>query len=195
MTESAEPQVMIVEDEPRMRELLLRMLHELGYAGRAHASAEAAWRELEASREPTILLLDLNLPGMTGLDLHNKARAAGKPVAAIVLTGFGSVESAQQAIRQEAVDFLTKPCHLGELEAAIVRAEMKLREPAKLPAVMAEASSADSSAHGRTMDQVEHEHIMAALARHGGNRKAAADELGISLRTMYYRLKRYRSDD
>ncbi len=194
MTENADPQVMIVEDEPRMRELLLRMLHELGYVGRAFASAEAAWRELAPSHEPTILLLDLNLPGESGLNLYEKARAAGKAAAAIVLTGFASVESAQQAIRLEAVDFLTKPCHLGELEGAIVRAEARLRAPGKAAAVPVEDPDGGAPAEGRTIEAMEHDHIVAALARHGGNRKAAADALGISLRTLYYRLKRYRGE-
>lgn len=188
-------QVVIVEDEQRMRELLLRMLHELGYDGRAFTTGEQAWRELAAGAEPTILVVDLNLPGMSGLALYEKVRSARPSVAAVVLTGFGSVEAAQQAIRLEAVDFLTKPCHLGELEGAIVRAEARLRQSKTLQTTRMQSDRDDQAASVRTMDEVEHAHIIAALARHGGNRKAVADELRISLRTLYYRLKRYRGEE
>ncbi len=69
-----------------------------------------------------IVLLDLNLPGMTGMDFFRKLRDRWPITQVIILTGFGDLESAREAIRLDVVDFLTKPCHLGELEQALDRA-------------------------------------------------------------------------
>lgn len=191
MREYESPRVVVVEDEARLRDVLVRMLHELEHEATAYASGEAAWRDLAEGDDPVVLLTDLMLPGMSGLDLAEKVQAARPGVAVIVLTAFGSVESAQRAIRLDAADFLTKPCSMGELDAAVSRAAAKLREPVTVPrAIMAD----DKPGEVQTIAQMEHEQIEAALARHEGNRRAAADELGISLRTLYYRLKQYRGE-
>jgi DNA-binding NtrC family response regulator len=104
----------------------------------------------------------------------------------IILTGFGGLEAARQAIRMDVVDFLTKPCPLGELEIALDRASRKL--PRELAARELEAPHVSPHA---TLEELERVHILAALERHHGNRCAAAAELGISERTLYYRLAQY----
>src|SRR3954465_3918547 len=91
------PKVLIVEDEARLRELLLRVLPGWGFEAAAARSAEEAMR-LASADPPNILLLDLNLPGENGLEFFAKLRERWPRVQAIVQTGFGSVESAKQAI-------------------------------------------------------------------------------------------------
>src|SRR5687768_9753622 len=105
------PKVLIVEDEARLRELLLRVLPGWGFEAVAARSAEEAMR-LAAADPPDIVLLDLNLPGEGGLDFFRRLRDRWPGVQGIVQTGFGSVEAAKEAIHLDVVEFLTKPSSL-----------------------------------------------------------------------------------
>jgi DNA-binding NtrC family response regulator len=180
--------VLVVEDEPRMREMLTRAIADFGYLVSAANSAEAALKAL-ARGAAQIVLLDLNLPGMEGLELLRHIRTALPAVQVIILTGFGSLEAAQSAIRHDAVDFLTKPCPLHELDVALSRARLRIGgTPVTAPG--GEAPSEDKPGAG-TLDELERQHILAMLERHDGNRATTAAELGISERTLYYRLAQY----
>jgi two-component system response regulator RegA len=182
--------MMVVEDEPRMRELLVRALSQWGFTVTAARSGEEALRMAESSG-PEIVILDLNLPGMDGLECFARLREKLPRAQAIVLTGFASVESAQQAVHLEVVEFLTKPCHLGELERAIDRAMRRLMPIKELSSVPESASYPASGGKGVTLDEMEREHILRVLEQHDGNRTAAAAALGISRRTLYYKLEEY----
>jgi DNA-binding NtrC family response regulator len=192
-----DPHVLVVEDEPRMRELLQRVLAGWGFDASVARSAEEATKLAEA-RPPDVVVLDLNLPGEGGIDWFRRLRGMHPNVQGIVLTGFASIEAAKEAIHLDVVEFLTKPAHLGELEQALDRALRRL-SPAPTPVLPPgvsgleeEAAATDGEgAAGRTLEEVEREHILATLARQGGNRTATAAELGISRRTLYYKLEGY----
>src|SRR6201999_2245669 len=94
--------------------------------------AEAAIRIFE-SRPVDIAIVDLNLPGMGGMELIEIAHRRWPDTQPIVLTGFGDLQSAKRAMRIDVVDFLTKPCALGDLEIALERARQ--RRMAKLPSL------------------------------------------------------------
>lgn len=177
--------VLVVDDENRLRDMLLRSTQEMGFRSVGARSAEQALRVLE--QEPIdILLLDLNLPGQDGMQFLEQVQNREPRPQVIILTGFGTLEAARRAIRMDVVDFLTKPCPLDELEMALARASGRLqREPT--PAAPTEAQVNPRA----TLDELERAHILAALDRHDGNRAAAAAELGISERTLYYRLAQY----
>jgi DNA-binding NtrC family response regulator len=179
--------VLIIEDEPRMRDLLERAVRGWGFEVFTARSGEEALRSSESAK-PEIVLLDLNLPGMDGLELFRRLRERDAHIQGIVLTGFASVEAAKQAVHLEVVEFLTKPCHLGELELAFDRALRRLPPPTRsdLGAVPPSAGT-----EGITLDELERQHILAALDRNNGNRTATAQELGISRRTLYYKLEEY----
>jgi len=141
-------------------------------------------------------LLDLHLPVMGGLDFLQRFREDHADVPVIILTGAGTLRAAQRAIRHGVTDFLTKPCHLGDLEAAVERVRRRL---AADTAVELEAADGDEPAredHGTrpsaAMAEIERDAILAAIHAHGGNRTAAAQALGISRRTLHYRLADYR---
>ena len=201
-----DPRVLIVEDEQRLRDLLLRSITNWGFEASAARSAEEAMRHYDAA-PPDIVLLDLNLPGVDGLEFFTALRRKRPEVQGIVLTGFPTVDAAKKAVHLEMVEFLTKPCHLGEVEQALDRAVRRLAppEPVVLPDLDlpaprgGEANSrfpgggADEGDEGapRTLDEVEREHILSTLQRHDGNRTATAAELGISRRTLYYKLTEY----
>jgi DNA-binding response OmpR family regulator len=117
----------MVEDEPRLREMLLRAMREMGLEPEGVGSAEAAVRVMEQRPAP-VMIIDLNLPAAGGMDLLNTLRQRWPQTQAIILTGFGDLEAARQAIRLDVVDFLTKPCSLGDLEIALGRAFRRHRE-------------------------------------------------------------------
>ena len=187
--------VLLVEDEARLREMLLRALAEMGFQPSAAGTAEAAQRVLE--REPHgIIILDLNLPLMSGMEFLTAIRQRQADVQVIILTGFGDMDAARKAIHLDVVDFLSKPCALGDLEIALDRARSRLRkfsepelpepeEETKLEFTPRETSPAVS------LEDVERQTILAALEKNQGNRNATATELGISLRKLYYRLAQY----
>lgn len=182
------PRVLVVDDENRLRDVLLRSAQEMGFEPLGARSAEQAQRILDET-PVDILLLDLNLPGLNGMELFERLRDREARPQVIILTGFGSLEAARRAIRLDVVDFLTKPCSLDELETALDRARRRLSagptlSPPDEPQLPPRA----------TLEDLERAHILAALDRHDGNRAAAAAELGISERTLYYRLARYATD-
>jgi two-component system response regulator RegA len=181
--------VMVVDDEPRMRELLVRALGQWGFEVSSARSGEEALRVAEAT-PLEIVVLDLNLPGMDGLECLTRLRERLPKLQGIVLTGFASVESARQAVHLDVVEFLTKPAPLGELEKALDRAMRRLM-PAKDSAQSAPPPPRAGGDKQMTLEEMEREHILAALARCEGNRTAAAAALGISRRTLYYKLEEY----
>ena len=184
-----------------MRDLLLRSLTNWGFDATAARSAEEAMRTTEAE-PPDIVLLDLNLPGMDGMQFFQTLRQKRPQVQGIVLTGFASIEAAKQAIHMDMVEFLTKPCHLGEVEQALDRAMRRIAPPD--PPIVPDPSmagmnddgeagddGASAGAPNKTLEEVERQHILSTLSRNGGNRTATAAELGISRRTLYYKLTEY----
>ncbi len=186
-------EVLVVEDETRLREMFAHAIADMGFNTFNARSAEAAMKVLE--QQPIdIVVLDLNLPGIPGIDLFESIYRRWPTVQVIILTGFGDLDTARQAIRLNVSDFLTKPCPLGDLELSLDRARQR-RLATLAPANLAHetsASPADApSAAPLTLEEIERTHILAALERNGGNRTATATELGISLRTLYYRLETY----
>jgi DNA-binding NtrC family response regulator len=189
--------VLVVEDESRLRAMLLRAIRDMDFRPRGVETAEAALEALQGGHFD-IVLSDLNLPGMQGMDLCGAIRAKWPDVQVLILTGYGDLDAARQAIRLDVVDFLTKPCALGDLEIAFDRA-LRRRLHHIVPRVIdgetGEAlglSEPEPDASTRSLHDLEREHIFATLQRNDGNRAAAAEELGISVRTLYYRLNEYR---
>ena len=188
-------QVLIVEDEPRLRDVLVRAVNDMGFEAAGAASAEAALR-CAAERPVDIVVLDLNLPGLHGMELFARLRRQQPQVQVIVLTGFGDLESAQQAVHLDVVEFLTKPCALGDLEIALDRARARLSRPVverAQPAPPPPPRRADPD-ESNALEAVERRHILAVLEKNHGNRAATAAELGISLRKLYYRLGQYQRE-
>lgn len=185
--QTAEARVLVVEDEVRLRDLLVRALAGWGFDAGAAKTGEEALR-LHDEKPFDICILDLNLPGIDGMETLRRLREKAPHLQAIVVTGFASIESAKQAVHMDVVEFLTKPAHLGELEQALDRA---LRRMAPTPPTVIDSPDLPPPSAGMTLDEVERQHILAALRRNNGNRTATAQELGISRRTLYYKLEEY----
>jgi len=122
--------IMIVEDRKEMREFLSLSLQKGGYETEGFSSAEDALRNLRAKRY-LLLLTDLLLPGMDGYELMKKAKEIDPYIPVIIITAFGTVEKAVQAIKDGAFDFLTKPIdpeHLLHVVEKAVERERIFRE-------------------------------------------------------------------
>ena len=164
--------------------MLTQAAADVGFTVNAAASAEEALGIIGTLEALHVMILDLNLPGMSGIDLFERVHAERPEVQAIILTGYGDLDAARRAIRLQVVDFLTKPCPLADLEHALNQAWDRYL-----------AATGVTVTEARRIQDVEREMILKALDRHGNHRAAAARELGISLRTLYYRLSQYEAED
>jgi DNA-binding NtrC family response regulator len=111
---------LVVDDEKTQRETLRTVLESWGHQVQEASSGQKAMELLEGNRID-VILTDLRMPGMTGLDLLKAAKEARPDIDVIVMTAYGSVEGAVQAMKIGAVDFITKPVDLDQLEIVLRR--------------------------------------------------------------------------
>ena len=114
------PSVLIVDDEKHTREGLQQALAD-SYDVSVAANAEEAFNLME-SQPFDVILTDLRMPGKSGLKVIDKALALPQRPAVLMMTAYGNVESAVEAMKRGAVDFLTKPVNIERLEVLIQRA-------------------------------------------------------------------------
>jgi FixJ family two-component response regulator len=170
------PMVFVVDDDPSVRRSLTRLIGAAGHAVEAFASA----RELLA-REPhpgsCCLVLDVRMPGLTGLDLQEALASAGRRMSIVFVTGHGNISMSVKAMKGGAVDFLTKPLDVQDLLAAVRRALAKdLRDRA------AEARLVSLQERVKTLTPRETE--VFALVVTGMLNKQIAVELGVGEKTI-----------
>ena len=113
--------VLVVDDDASMCDMLVSDLGELGFEVKARTAAPAALEALVAS-EFDAVVADLNMPGMSGLELCERIVTSRPDVPVIVITAFGSIQTAIAAIRSGAYDFVTKPLEVDALGLALERA-------------------------------------------------------------------------
>jgi two-component system, NtrC family, response regulator AtoC len=115
------PTVLIVDDERTLARSIKTFLADSGYDAEVAGSAEEALAMLEKTR-PDVIFLDVRLPGMSGIDLLAKIRALDAAVPVIIMTAYGTIEGAVDAIKRGAFDYLKKPVDLDELKLMADRA-------------------------------------------------------------------------
>jgi len=113
--------ILLVDDDSVFRHVMAGELRRLGHEVVTAASGEEAVSQVE-SWEPEVVLLDLRLPGMDGLETLKAIRARSGSIEVVMLTGHGSIDSAIEAIRCGAFDYVTKPCPLDEIQMRVQRA-------------------------------------------------------------------------
>ncbi len=113
--------ILIVDDEPNMRFFLSEALGKEGYACSEAGDGQKA---LEQIREdpPDIVLLDLKMPRMGGMEALRRIRSIDESIAVIIITAFGSRETAYEAVREGAYDFFSKPADVSEVRTVVGRA-------------------------------------------------------------------------
>lgn len=121
MTLADTPTVNIVDDDPFVRASIQGMLKSVGLRSEAFATAQEFLRS-QRSDCPNCLILDVQLPGLSGLDFQQALADAGFQIPIIFITGFGDIPMSVKAMKSGAVEFLTKPFRDEDLLAAIQQA-------------------------------------------------------------------------
>src|SRR5512144_458181 len=114
-TPSSGERVLVVEDEPSTRLGLTELVRTWGFTADAAADGEEALQRITAFR-PSIIISDLVMPRMGGLELLRSLKDDGGDYTVVILTAQGSVESAVEAIKEGAYDYLTKPVETQRLK-------------------------------------------------------------------------------
>jgi two-component system response regulator HydG len=142
--------VLVVDDEVNARTALVELLREEGYSVEAAADGRKALPRL-AEFAPDVLVTDLKMPGIDGLELMRRGRQRDPDLAVVVMTAFGAVETAIAAMRAGAGDYLTKPIHVEELMLVLARELERRRlraEAARLRRRLAELEASSRSGSG-----------------------------------------------
>ena len=172
----AAPVVHVVDDDASFRKSLLRLLKAHGLAAQAYDSAVDFLKSGLAARAGCIVL-DIRMPGLSGLDLQVELTQAECTMPVIFLTGHGDIPMSVQAMKKGAVDFLTKPVDeeslMGAIRHALARNEKQLRELDEIDAVRTRI---------RTLTEREHEVMRHVIA--GELNKQIGDRLGVVEKTI-----------
>jgi DNA-binding NtrC family response regulator len=124
VNEQRDARLLIAEDEANLRLVLQKELQRLGYRVQAAPDGEAALRKLEESNVD-VLLCDINMPHMDGMELLRRVHERPNPPEVIMLTGQGTIETAVEAMKLGAYDYLTKPYSINELDVRVRQAAEK----------------------------------------------------------------------
>jgi len=122
MTETNGSRILVVDDDPASRRMLDLRLRALGHEVALAADGQEALTALENQAPPILMLLDLRMPRLDGMDLLRKLRKSGADFPVIVITAHGSVEAAVEAMREGAYDFIPKPFDPKHLEIVVRKA-------------------------------------------------------------------------
>ncbi len=170
------PLVVVVDDDEAARVSLVRLLDVAGYTARAYDSGAALLESLDAAQAACVVT-DLQMPGLTGLELQRALLARGVVVPMVFVTGFGTVSTSVQAMRDGAVDFLEKPAEPEALLDAVERAIAKRQTLAARAEVSAEVQRKVELLTAR--ERQVFEGVVQGLPN-----KLIAAQLGIALKTV-----------
>ena len=166
--------LLLVDDDEVFRRVLARALERRGYAVTVAANARAAMCKAEA-QAPEYAVVDLRMPGDSGLVLIRRLVEIDPHTRIVMLTGYASITTAIEAIKLGALHYLAKPCDADEIVSA-------LNKTAKGDETVAIADSP------LTVGRLEWEHIQRVLAENQGNVSATARALKMHRRTLQRKL-------
>lgn len=119
--------MLIVEDDQKIARLLQILFESHGYEIRIAKDGEEAWQLFQLF-DPTVVVLDLMLPGMDGFEVLEKIRSVDEEVGVVVLTARGEVENRIRGLKKGADDYVAKPFHLDELLARVESVARRVRK-------------------------------------------------------------------
>jgi DNA-binding NtrC family response regulator len=193
------PAVLLVEDDAALRGYLASTLSDAGFQVQLAQDRSSAVAVMALSTAPAMVLLDLGLPPQPstmreGLLALQEILRLQPPTKVIVLTGQDEAAAAQEAVRQGAFDFLTKPTSMAVLLQAVQRASLFAREEARM-VLRGEARIAVTVRVGdgpkEAGAQAEEQLLRRSLAAAGYNVTLAARQLGVAREHLYYYLNKY----
>jgi two-component system, NtrC family, response regulator AtoC len=115
-------QILVVEDDEVTRKLLREVLEKEGYSVQLAASGEDAVRTFRKGRSFPIVISDIRMLELDGMAVLREAKRANRDTAVILMTGFGSMEGAIEAVQEGAFDYVSKPFKISDLKAVVARA-------------------------------------------------------------------------
>jgi len=186
MTEISLPEderstLLLVDDDDAFRRVLGRALERRGYAVSSAASVDAAFASALA-QAPEYAVVDLKMPGDSGLVLIEKLIELDPNTRIVMLTGYASIATAIEAIKLGAVHYLAKPCDADEVVAALNKSD-------------GGDSALPISDSPLSVDRLEWEHIQRVLAEHQGNVSSTARALKMHRRTLQRKLAKHPSKE
>ncbi|MBU6280954.1 response regulator [bacterium] len=170
--------ILVVDDDHLLRERLARAFRDRGHEVSVAADADSAL-EVLAGDPPERAVVDLRMPGRSGLDLVRDLLERIPAMRIVVLTGYGSIATAIEAIRMGATYYLHKPADADEVLAAFDRDSTAPDEAAR------------NDVTTPSLARAEWEHINRVLADCGGNVSEAARRLGLHRRSLQRKLQKY----
>ncbi len=189
------PVVLVVDDDDTYRTALARAFERRGYAALPARSVAEALAHAE-QRAVSFASIDLRMPGASGLELVRRLTALHPEAVVVVLTGYGSIASAVEAVKLGARDYLAKPADANDLLRAFGVPAMALSQAAAegrpaLPACASVQSPDDDAREVPSLARVEWEHISRVVADCGGNISQAARQLRMQRRSLQRKLAKY----
>ena len=169
--------VLVVDDESVFRDRLCRALRERGWDAHGTGNAKQAL-DLAKRISPDLVLLDLRMPETSGLNLIEDIKNLDSTIAVVILTGYGSIATAMQALKLGADHYLSKPVDVDQILAAYEELYADFSDK-KVPATVP------------SLARVEWEHIQRVLSDCSGNITQAAKLLGIHRRSLQRKLSKY----
>src|SRR5438067_741757 len=163
MTDDFRIRFLIVDDEQSIRELCMTIGASLGFLCAEAENAEAALAYLE-NQVPDIVLTDLMLPNMTGVELLRRIEAQFPLTEVAIMTGHGSIESAVHAMKLGAYDYVTKPFRVEELKLVLQRMSEKVRLVAENQ-FLRERVNSDVEMHGIVGSSRNMQDVLRMVAR------------------------------
>src|SRR5579872_2390815 len=172
------PLVLVVDDDDVFRNRLCRALVQRNWDASSASSGEEAVA-IARERSPDLVLVDLRMPGMGGLDLIQQLRAIDSSMAIIVLTGYGSIPTTISAMKRGADHYMSKPADAEQVLAAYANLQS------------ADERTTELAVEVPSLARVEWEHMQRVMADCGGNVSQAARLLGIHRRSLQRKLSKY----
>ena len=180
------PKILVVDDDATFRTRLVRALSSRGYQTLEAADVESAVARARDAR-PSRAIVDLRMPGRSGLELISELMNIDEEIQILVLTGYGSIATAVEAVRRGAIDYLSKPVDTEQILAAFERESAAAESPGGATPTATEVGDTKTKP---SLARVEWEHIQRVLSDCGGNISEAARQLGIHRRSLQRKLSK-----